>query len=150
MMTRVYILSLLLAISGYHCNIDHGLGTLDTGITGEVIFLNRDQKPESVEAVRVIAVVNMPPESLGDVVFTYKSINLSRDKSEYDIPAPDATYELVAAIWKEKGQAWNYGNILGFYGFDPVTYEIESKTVSIDKYHPVAKNIDIVCDWSLL
>jgi hypothetical protein len=150
MTSRVYILFLLLAISGYHCSIDHGLGTLDTRITGDVVFLNRDQKPESVEAVRVIAVVNMPPESLGDVVFTYKSVNLSRDKSEYDIPAPDATYELVAAIWKEKGKAWNYGNILGFYGFDPVTYEIESKTVTIDKHHPVASNIDIICDWSLL
>ncbi len=132
------------------CEIDHGLGTLDSRITGRVIFLNRDKRPDYVESVRIVAAVNLPPQSLGDVVFTNTSVNLSKDNPEYYVPAPPATYQLVAAVWKEKGQAWNYSKILGFYGFDPVNFTFDSVKVVLTKEQPVAQNIDIYCDWSLL
>jgi len=141
----IFLLSLFLA-----CEIDHGLGTLDSRITGRVIFLNKDQKPDYVESVRIVAAVNLPPQSLGDVVFTNTSVNLSKDEPDYYVPAPLATYQLVAAVWKEKGQAWNYSKILGFYGFDPVTFKNDSVRVILTKTQPVAKDIDIYCDWSLL
>ena len=132
------------------CNTDHGLGTLDSKITGDIIFLNMEKKPDYIEAVRIVAAVKLPPENLGDVVFTNTSINLASNQSEYDIPAPIASYELVAAVWKEKGKAWNYANILGFYGFDPVNLQFEYKKVVLSNNHPVAQHIDIICDWSLL
>ena len=132
------------------CEIDHGLGTLDSRITGKVIFLNKDKKPDYVESVRIVAAVNLPPESLGDVVFTNTSVNLSKDEPDYYVPAPLATYQLVAAIWKEKGKAWNYSKILGFYGFDPVNFTFDSVKVVLTKSQPIAKDIDIYCDWSLL
>ncbi|MBN2413795.1 hypothetical protein JXQ31_19095 [candidate division KSB1 bacterium] len=132
------------------CEIDHGLGTLDSRITGRVIFLNQDKKPDYVESVRIVAAVNLPPQSLGDVVFTNTSVNLSKDEPDYYVPAPLATYQLVAAVWKEKGQAWNYSKILGFYGFDPVNFTFDSVKVVLTKEQPVAKNIDIYCDWSIL
>ncbi len=132
------------------CKIDQGLGTLDSSITGKVIFLHPEKRPDYVEAVRVIAAVKLPPESLGDVVFTYTSLDLSREEVEYRIPAPITSYELVAAVWKEKGKTWNYANILGFYGYDPVNYKFEYEKVVLTKEHPVAKDIDIYCDWSLL
>jgi len=141
----LFIFSLFLA-----CEIDHGLGTMGSRITGKVIFLNKDQKPDYVESVRIVAAVNLPPQSLGDVVFTNTSVNLSKDDPEYYVPAPLATYQLVAAVWKEKGQAWNYSKILGFYGFDPITFKYDSVRVVLTKTQPVAKNINIYCDWSLL
>jgi len=132
------------------CDIDHGLGTLDSMITGEIVFLNPEQQPEKVESVRVVAAVRVPPESLGDVVFTNSSVNLSRDRSYYEIPAPLADYQLVAAIWKEKGKSWDYSNILSFYGFDPVNFTVENRPITLSKSQPVAQHIDILVDWRLV
>ncbi|MBN1542129.1 hypothetical protein JW992_08260 [candidate division KSB1 bacterium] len=132
------------------CEMDHGLGTLNSTITGDIVFLNPELQPENVESVRVIAAVRVPPESLGDVVFTYSAINLSRDRSSYEIPAPLASYSIVAAIWKEKGKTWNYGNILSFYGFDPISFTVENRPVVLSKDHPIATDIDILVDWRLM
>ena len=140
----------LIALVAMSCSIDHGLGTMNSRITGKVIFLNLEQRPSYVEAVRIVAVDNLPPQSLGDVVITNTSVNLAASEPSYYIPAPIADYELVAAVWKEKGKAWNYSNILGFYGFDPVNYLYEYKKVQLTKAQPVAQGIDIYCDWSLL
>ncbi len=144
------ILYLFLLLPVLSCEIDHGLGTMDSRITGKIIFVNRDKKPDYVESLRIVAVANFPPESLGDLVITNTSVNLSKEQPEYYIPAPLATYHLVGAIYKEKGKNWNYGNLLGFYGFDPVNYTVDSVAVVLTKQHPVAYNIDIICDWSLL
>jgi hypothetical protein len=144
------LLTLVLLLLTMSCSIDHGLGTLDSRITGKVVFLNRDKMPSYVEAVRIVAVVHMPPQNLGDVVITNTSVNLSKEEPTYYIPAPIASYEVIAAIWKEKGKAWNYANILGFYGFDPVNYIFDYKKVELTKGQPVAPDIDIYCDWSFL
>jgi hypothetical protein len=147
-MKRLLLITLLML--GLQCEIDHGLGTMDSRITGKVIFLNQDKKPDYVESVRIVAVVNLPPKTLGDLVITNTSVNLSQEQPEYYIPAPLATYRLIAAIWKEKGHSWDYGNILSFYGFDPVNYQVDSVAVVLTKNHPVAYNVDIICDWTML
>ncbi len=143
-------LLLLLVLFFAGCRLDHGLGTLDSKISGKILFLNPQKQPAYVEAVRVVAAVNLPPQNLGDVVFTNSSINLSKEQPEYEIPAPITTYQMVAAIYKKKGEAWNYANILGFYGYDPINYKFEYKPVVLSKEHPIASGIDIYCDWSLL
>lgn len=126
------------------------MGVMKSRISGKIIFLNPDKKPDYVESVRVVAAVKFPFTSLSDVVFMNTSVNLSMEEPEYEIPAPLATYRVVAAVWKEKGKAWNYANLLGFYGFNPVAGEFEYKEVELTDSHPVAENIDIYCDWSLL
>ena len=142
------LITIMVLVPG--CEIDHGLGPMKSRITGNVLFLN--EKPDLVESVRVIAVVRWDPEnlSLSDVVFTNTSVDLSKEESPYYIPAPTTSYELVAAIWKEKGAPWNYLNILGFYGFDPINHTVEHKKVVLTKEQPVAKGVDILCDWTLV
>jgi hypothetical protein len=130
------------------CEIDHGLGTIDSRIAGRIIFLNTDSKPEWVDAVRVAAVVHFPPQNLGDLIFTNTSINLSSESPSYQLPAPLARYEVVVAIYREKGKDWNYTNILGIYGFDPINNTYDILPVLLDKAHPVAEQIDIYCDWA--
>ncbi len=130
------------------CEIDHGLGIMESKITGDVIFLNPEKKPDFVESVRIVAAVKFPFTSLSDVVFMNTSINLSRETSAYEIPAPISTYQVVAAVWKEKGKAWDYTNLLGIYGFNPSTGQFEFKKVALTKSDPVAQGIDIFCDWS--
>jgi len=148
--SKTFLLIAAIMVFSFDCKIDQGLGTLDSKITGTLYFLNRDKKPDYVEAVRVVAAVKLPPENLGDVVFTNTSIDLSKDEVMYEIPTPITSYEMVAAIWKEKGKSWNYANILGFYGYDPINYKFNYEKVILTKEHPVAKGIDIYCDWSLL
>jgi hypothetical protein len=132
------------------CEIDHGLGTIDSQISGKVIFLHPEQKPERIDAVRVVAVVNFPPEGLGDLVFTNTSINLSQTAPGYHVPAPLATYVMVGAIYREKGKEWDYGKILGFYGSNPDSNIYAIKPVTLTEAHPIAENIDIYCDWSTI
>ncbi|HOT97297.1 MAG TPA: hypothetical protein PLG50_06990 [bacterium] len=130
------------------CEIDHGLGLIESGISGRVIFLHPEKKPARVDAVRVVAVVNFPPQSLGDLVFTNTSINLSQLTPSYRLPAPLARYVLVGAIYREKGKEWDYAKILGFYGSNPDSNLYDIRPVTLSKAHPVAAGIDIYCDWA--
>jgi hypothetical protein len=132
------------------CEVDHGLGTIDSRISGKVIFRNSELKPDRIDAVRVVAVVNFPPQGLGDLVFTNTSINLSQETPAYYVPAPLARYVLVGAIYREKGKDWDYAKILGFYGSNPDSNIYDIKPVTLTKEHPVAENIDIFCDWTMV
>ena len=132
------------------CDIDHGLGVMESKIAGDIVFINPDKKPDYVESVRVVAAVKFPFTSLSDVVIMNTSVNLSKAQPNYVIPAPLSSYQVVAAVWKEKGKAWNYANLLGIYGFNPVEGQFDYKEVTLTKSNPVANNINIYCDWSLL
>jgi hypothetical protein len=129
---------------------DHGLGVMESRIKGTLYYLNVAQRPDYVESVRVVALVRMPPQTLGDLVFTNRGVGSRDEESSYDLPAPLTSYVMVAAIWREKGKDWNYGNILGIYGFDPVNYTFETKPVVLSKSQPVADSVDIYCDWSII
>ncbi len=152
MKLKLLIVIFMLALLTHGCEIDHGLGVLGSKITGKVIFINHDQIPDYVEAVRMAAVVDFDFSdiSLSDAVLANTSVNLSREISEYYIPAPLASYELIVAIWKQKGKAWNATNWLGFYGYDPVNQTVEYKSVTLTDQDPVAENINIYCDWSTI
>ncbi|MBN1997669.1 hypothetical protein JW935_08965 [candidate division KSB1 bacterium] len=146
-MKKILLIALLF-VSG--CEIDHGLGPLKSRITGKISFVNENFKPDNIDALRPIAVTKWDPEnfSLSDIVIANTSVNMSKENPDYYIPAPLGSYELVAIVYRKKGQGWNYTQILGFYGFDPVTYTGESKIVTLSKTKPIAGEIDIVCDWT--
>ncbi len=128
------------------CEIDHGLGLIESEIRGRVIFTNPGAQPEKIDAARVVAVVNFPPQGLGDLVITNTSLNLSQETPGFRLPAPLARYQVIAAIYREKGKDWDYSNILGIYGLDEAHgWEIQS--VVLDKAHPIAQDIEIFCTW---
>jgi hypothetical protein len=84
-MVRLVFIALL-SVLVISCDSPLGLSTLDSEIQGEVIFLNPELKPDYVEAVRIVAAVQIPPQSLGDVIFTYSGVDLSSKRSVYRIP----------------------------------------------------------------
>ena len=130
------------------CEFDTGLGLMESQISGDVIFINPSAKADYVDAVRIVAVVNFPPEGLGDVIFS-SSIDISKTRAHYSIPAPLAEYAAVAVIWKRKGREWNYSNILGLYGMDWANpFDVNLEPVKLTKKNPIAGNIDIQADWS--
>ncbi len=142
--------ALLFVMMVFTIRCDHGLGLLESRITGHLYYLNVDKRPDYVESVRVVALVQVPPQSLGDVVYTARGVGFRSQEATYELPAPLTTYVMVAAIWRQKGKDWDYGNILGIYGFDPINYTFEITPVTLDKAHPVAEGIDIYCDWGLI
>jgi hypothetical protein len=143
-------LILLLPLFFMSCNIDHGLGVMKSRIAGKVTFINKELKPDNIDALRAVALTKWDPAnfSLSDVIIANTSINQSREVPEYYIPAPLGSYQLVAIVYKKKGQGWNYLNLLGFYGCDPSQVTCENKTVYLTESHPIADDVDIICDWS--
>ena len=144
------IVGILLLLS---CEIDHGLGVSKSRIRGHLILPDMSLRPEYFEAVRVIALtktLDAENLSLNDAVFGNSSVDLSNPRPAYDLPAPLSNYEFIGAVWKKKGEAWDYTRIFGFYGFEPDSFKFERKTVSLTKDAPIAEDIDIVCDWILV
>jgi len=137
------VLSLLPA-----CEIDHGLGLLESKIRGEIHFVNTDRRPDYVNGVRVVAAVNFPPQSLSDVIFG-KPINYGVDTARYELPAPIADYLAVAVVWRKRGSDWNFSNLMGIYGVNTQKLEFNLKPVHLSHSQPVADSIDIVADWTL-
>jgi len=155
---RKYILLFVVVTAGFfvHCEIDHGLGLMKSEIRGRVILPDMSKRPDYVESVRVIATTKNLQDlqdgelTLSDVLFTNTAIDLGKEKPVYDLSAPLGTYKLIAAVWKKRGKPWDYTRFFGFYGFDPETFKFDFSPVVLTEEQPVAKNIDIYCDWSFV
>lgn len=148
---KVIVLLVLIGLAALSC--DTGLGLMTTRITGQVIFHNPDKKPDYVESVQVVVASRSLFESpsLDDVILADRPVNLSQQKASYEVFVPPGTYPMIAAIYKKKGQDWNYLNILGVYGFDPLTYTFyDTDPVVIGDKHKVASGYDIICDWRFI
>jgi hypothetical protein len=98
----------LFALMIFSC--DTGLGLIETKISGNVIFVNSDKKPDKVESVWVLAASKSLFENptLNDLIISDRPINLSNDTSNYEVFVPVGTYSIIAAIWKEKNKDWDY------------------------------------------
>jgi hypothetical protein len=149
---KLKIFYIVLLIAGA-LSCDTGLGLMTTKITGKIIFLNTDKKPDDIESVWVIAASKelFESPSLDDVVISDKSVNLSQKESPYEIFTPPGTFIILAAVYRKKGEDWNYLNILGRYGFDPVNFTYyDTDPIVISKKNPVANGYDIICDWGFI
>jgi len=132
---------------------DTGLGIISTKISGDVIFINQDKKPDYVESVWVVAAEKSLFEnpSLSDIIVSDRPVNLGKSTSQYEIFTPAGSYIVIAAIWKEKGQDWNYLNMLGIYGFDPINFVYyDENPVQITEQKKIASGYDIICDWGFI
>jgi len=151
--TTYYLLFAIFFILTTHCEIDHGLGISKSRIRGHVILPDMSQRPEYFEAVRVIALtkkLDAEDISLNDAVIANYSVDLSVERSPYDLPAPISKYEFIGAVWKHREKGWDYTKIFGFYGFDPDSFKFNAEPVYLTKEQPIVYGIDIVCDWVLV
>ncbi len=153
-MFKVGLLFFVLAVGLlFRCEIDHGLDVSKSRIRGHLILPDMAQRPDYFESVSVIALtkkLDAEDITLNDVVISNSSVDLNDPTPPYDLPAPLSRYEFVGAVWKKKGEPWDYTRIFGFYGFDPDSFKFDVKPIYLTKENPVAENIDIVCDWILV
>lgn len=129
------------------CELDHGLGLLESRITGSVIYLGSERRPDNIDEVRVVAVANFPPTGIADVYFS-DALPFDRDTADYQILLPLGDYPAVGVLWKPRGQDWSFTSLLGFYGFQPPA-TASLQPVRLTPQQPVAADIDIFALWDL-
>lgn len=129
------------------CEFDQGLGVLKSRITGQVVYLNEDSRPDNIDEVRVVAVANFPPSGLSDVFFS-EAIPFEQDTARYEILLPFGEYPAVGVLWKPRGKDWSFTSLLGFYGFEPPA-SASLLPVNLTRDQPIAVNIDLFALWDL-
>lgn len=128
------------------CDFDTGLGLSPSKITGKVIFVGEPDSSLSVEEVRVVAAAQFPPTGVSDIFFS-NAVDFNADSSEYEIILPYGNYPALAVLWKPRNDDWALESLLGFYGFNPFTFEASLKNVELTEADPVAANIRIPALW---
>ncbi|MFQ5633039.1 MAG: hypothetical protein ACE5I1_30090, partial [bacterium] len=126
---------------------DQGLGVLGSRISGQVVYLGADSRPDNIDEVRVVAVANFPPSGLSDVFFS-EAIPFEQDTTQYDILLPLGEYPAVGVLWKPRGKDWSFTSLLGFYGFEPPA-SASLLPVNLTQDEPIATNIDLFALWEL-
>lgn len=140
-------LLLLLILS---CEIDHGLYPTKYTIKGKVIFFKGDP-PANTDRVEVFALKEFPPKDPQNFLYLGQSGALDWTKGnevEYEIQVSPTSYQMLAVLWKEKGQDWTLTGLLGFYtgGFKSILPD----SVVISKENPVADSVDIYANWDVV
>jgi hypothetical protein len=144
---------LLLFLSIVACNIDHGIEP-GPWIEGKILIQSID-KVEEAKAGDLIVVVapDFPPGNWTDIIKTppiYFDRNVEKDTVDYIVPLNSGTYDVVAVLWKPKGEEWSFetiSNILGVYT-EPNLFK--PKSVTINKADKFVPNIDIYADFGFI
>lgn len=146
MKTKIF-LSFIFVLLTTGCEFDTGLDVLKSRISGVVVYLGTESRPDNIDEVRVVAVANFPPSGLADVFFS-EAIPFDRDTARYEILLPLGDYPAVGVLWKPRDKDWAFTSLLGFYGFEPPASASLLPVTLTDK-EPVAANIDLFALWEL-
>ena len=145
-LTTLIFAAALSAILFQACEIDHGLDLSPSKITGQVLFYGDPDSTVSIDEVRVVAASRFPPTGVADIFFS-GAVNFGVDTADYEIILPYGDYPALAVLWKPRDADWALENLLGFYGFDPLTFQANLKGVQLTEGSPVAANVDIPALW---
>ncbi len=144
--------AVLFAILFQACDFNHGLGLSPSKITGKVFHIERPDFSDTssarieVDEVRVVAAAQFPPTGVGDIFFS-NAVKFDRDTADYEIIVPYGNYPAIAVLWKPRGRDWALESLLGFYGFDPLTFQASLKGVELTARAPVAANVNMFALW---
>lgn len=145
---------LLLTLLFTTCEFDKGLAPLTTGISGKITYFDPGNRPSEVDEVRLAALRNIPPSSLGDVIFSEPlNYNPEPDSTgatsiEYDLAMPPGDYPGIVLLWKPKNSSWSFDGLMGVYGVSLVpTPTIDVFPVNITQEEGVIENVDFLGLW---
>jgi hypothetical protein len=143
--------SIILAMVG--CNPDHGLEP-GPWIEGKIIIESIDRVEEAKTGDMVVVVApDFPPKKWTDIIKTppiHFDRNVKVDTVAYQLPLNFGTYDVVAVLWKPKGEEWSFetiSNILGVYT-EPNLFK--PKSVPINKADKFVPGIDIYADFGFI
>jgi len=135
------------------CQTDHGLEP-GPWIQGKIFVQSIDKVEEAKSGDMVVVVApDFPPQKWTDIIKTpplYFRRDVATDTIEYMMPLNYNTYDVVAVLWKPKGEEWSFetiSNILGVYT-EPNLFK--PKSVTIPKGSQFVPNIDIYADFGFV
>lgn len=134
----------------FSCNIDHGLTPKDYMIKGNVIFF-KGEAPENTDRVEVFALKEFPPEDPQNFLYLGRSGALdyqNRDTVSYEIHVSPTSYQLIGAVWKEKGENWNLTGLIGLYTGNTFSFLPDSVVVTDD--NAIIDSVDFYANWQIV
>ncbi|HOT98003.1 MAG TPA: hypothetical protein PLG50_16550 [bacterium] len=136
----------LLALMGlvlFACDDDSGIKppTQLSGFSGTITF--KGAWPEDTDQIRLAAALKFPPSTIADVLLG-DALPVGGDSIRYTFYTNPVALQAVGVVWKEKGQAWDATNIIGYYF--PTENHLAPGTVTVTRKDEIVPNIDIECD----
>jgi len=155
MSIRYWLLIILIIIVAgiITCNMDSGLEP-GPWIEGEIIIdsINRVEEGRTGDMVVVVA-PDFPPKKWTDIIKTppiHFDRNVMKDTAEFKVPLNYGTYDVVAVLWKPKGEEWSFetiSNILGVYTAPNI---FKPKPVTITKEDEFVGGLKIYADFGFV
>lgn len=155
MKIRIWLkfLTILITIGFITCEVEKGLEP-GPWIEGKIIIDSIDRVEEGQTGDIVVVVApDFPPKKWTDIVKTPPlsfARNVDKDTIEYKMPLNYGTYDVVAVLWKPKGEEWSFetiSNILGVYT-EPNIFK--PKPVTIDKDSAFVSGVDMYADFGFV
>ncbi len=116
----LYSVLAILILLLIHCNIDHGLEPVRSGIRGEITFTG--EWPVQPGEVRLVSATQFPPADINDLILG-EPIPTDISSYSYAFYLEPGSYKIVGAVWREQQAAWEFSSICGLYfeGSDSLT-----------------------------
>lgn len=147
------LICLLITVVIITCEMDKGL-EITPWIEGKLTIDSIDKTQEgNIGDVVIVVAPDFPPKKWTDIVKTPPirfNHNLEEDEVEYKVPLNFGTYDVIAVLWKPKGEEWSFetiSNILGVYT-EPNLFK--PKSVTIPKGQDFVSGIDIFADFGFV
>ncbi len=141
-MKPFYLLALL-GLLFFACNDESGIKPPSqlSGFSGTITF--KGAWPEDTDQIRLAAALKFPPSSIADVLLG-EALPIGGDSLRYTFYTNPVALQAVGVVWKEKNQAWDATNIIGYYF--PTENHLAPGAVTVSRKDEIVPNVDIVCD----
>ena len=136
-------LALLLGLFFLACDDESGIKppTHVSGFTGTITFSGA--WPEDTDQIRLAAALRFPPSTIADILLG-DALPTGVDSIRYSFYTDPVALQAVGVVWKEKGQAWDATNIIGYYF--PTENHLSPGAVTVSRKDEMVQEIDIHCD----
>jgi hypothetical protein len=95
-----------------HCNIDHGLEPVRSGIRGKITFTG--EWPVQPGELRLVSATRFPPADINDLILG-EPIPIDVSSYSYSFYLEPGNYKIVGAAWRKQEAAWEFSSICGLY-----------------------------------
>lgn len=149
----LFLTILIIAGGNLTCNTDTGLEP-GPWIEGKIYIdsINRVAEGRTGDMVVVVA-PDFPPKKWTDITKTppiYFKRDVRKDTAEFKIPLNHGTYEVVAVLWKPKGEEWSFETISNLLGVYTAPNIFKPKPVTITKQDEFISGINIYADFGFV
>jgi len=140
---KPFLASALLALLLLACNDESGIKppTQVSGFSGTITFSGA--WPQDTDQIRLAAALKFPPSTIADILLG-DALPTGVDSITYTFYTQPVTLQAVGVVWKEKEQAWDATNIIGYYF--PTENHLSPGGVTVSRKDEIVPDIDIACD----